>query len=326
VTYLKIHFLNVGHGDCTIIDFPNRLTIVDINNCKTLAAPTRAELRNRYGASWESILGGPGYADARVDKDQSRLVDPVDYLKTHFPGRSIFRYVQSHPDMDHMGGLYRLGQESFIIQNFWDTDNSISKEMELSKWAQVNHDEKDWDRYQDFHTEKFSDCKLLKLTQGAQAQFYMDDGISIWAPFENEKAGDPDADPNYFSYVLQIQYGDCSIVIGGDLASDMWDKLLERNNRTLPKVHLLKASHHGRKSGYSREAVKAMNPDLTVCSVGELRSKDDASASYERFSVHGCFSTIDHGTVVAKCWSDGDVWLENSEGHAIARTRYPMPT
>lgn len=326
MTNLKIHFLNVGHGDCTIIDFPNRLTLVDINNCKILAEPTRAELRKKYAATWQNVLGGPGYADAQVDKDQARLVDPVDYLKTHFPGRSIFRYVQSHPDMDHMGGLYRLGQEGIFINNFWDTDNSISKDLELNKWAQVNHDEKDWDRYQDFHAGKFSDCKLLKLRQGANAQFYADDGLSIWAPFENEKADDPDADPNYFSYVLQIQLGGCSIVIGGDLPSDMWDKLLERNGGILPKVHLLKASHHGRKSGYSLNAVKAMAPDITVCSVGELHKKDDASASYERFSEHGCFSTIDHGTIVATCWSDGDVWLDDGEGLPIVRTRYPIPS
>jgi hypothetical protein len=30
---LRIHFLNVGHGDCTIISHPSgRLTMIDINN------------------------------------------------------------------------------------------------------------------------------------------------------------------------------------------------------------------------------------------------------------------------------------------------------
>jgi competence protein ComEC len=322
---LKIHFLNVGHGDCTIIEFPNRLTVVDINNCKQLAAPTRAELRKKYSSSWESILGGPNYVDSRLAKDQEHLVDPIDYLKSRFGIRSIHRYVQTHPDMDHMGGLYRLGMEGFSIVNFWDTDNSLSKDMELNKWAQVNHDEKDWNRYQDFRAGKFSDCTVLKLQQGASSQFYKDDGISIWAPLENTRSKDPNADPNYFSYVLQIQLGACSIVLGGDLPSDMWDKLLERNGNTLPKVNLLKASHHGRKSGYSLNAVKAMAPDLTVCSVGELHSKHDASASYERFSEHGCWSTTEHGTIVATCWSDGDVWLDDDRGEPLVRTRYAMP-
>ncbi len=52
-----------------------------------------------------------------------------------------------------------------------------------------------------------------------------------------------------------------------------------------------------------------MNPDLTVVSVGELKAKDDASASYERFSNKGCYSTVDHGDIIARCWVDGEVRL-----------------
>jgi hypothetical protein len=54
---------------------------------------------------------------------------------------------------------------------------------------------------------------------------------------------------------------------------------------------------------------KAMNPDVTILSVGELKSKDDASGSYERFSNKGCHSTLDHGDIRATCWEDSEVWL-----------------
>jgi hypothetical protein len=41
---LEFHFLNVGHGDCTIIRHPSgRLTMVDINNGQLLDADTLAE-------------------------------------------------------------------------------------------------------------------------------------------------------------------------------------------------------------------------------------------------------------------------------------------
>ncbi len=34
---VKIHFLNVGHGDCTIIEHHiGNITMIDINNSKTL--------------------------------------------------------------------------------------------------------------------------------------------------------------------------------------------------------------------------------------------------------------------------------------------------
>ncbi len=33
---LKMHFLNVGHGDCCIIEFPEHTTMVDINRSKSV--------------------------------------------------------------------------------------------------------------------------------------------------------------------------------------------------------------------------------------------------------------------------------------------------
>ena len=42
---LKIHFLNVGHGDCTLLEFPSgRTTLIDINNSKVVDEETEKEL------------------------------------------------------------------------------------------------------------------------------------------------------------------------------------------------------------------------------------------------------------------------------------------
>src|SRR3989442_8082381 len=98
----------------------------------------------------------------------------------------------------------------------------------------------------------------------------------------------------------------------------MWKELYRRFNGKMPKIHLLKASHHGRKSGYHIESVKSMSPDLTVVSVGECKGKDDASASYERFSNKGCFSTVDHGNMIARCWENGVVRLYDQDIKQIA--------
>lgn len=49
---LKIHFLNVGHGDCTLLEFPSgRTTLIDINNSKVVDEETEKELAsnsNKY--------------------------------------------------------------------------------------------------------------------------------------------------------------------------------------------------------------------------------------------------------------------------------------
>ncbi len=42
---LVIHFLNVGHGDCTFIELPSkRLMMIDINNSKSLPEADKVAL------------------------------------------------------------------------------------------------------------------------------------------------------------------------------------------------------------------------------------------------------------------------------------------
>jgi len=47
-------------------------------------------------------------------------------------------------------------------------------------------------------------------------------------------------------------------------------------------ITILKASHHGRKTGYYGPAVKEMSPWLTITSVGERAH--DATNNYRRYS------------------------------------------
>ena len=89
---LKVHFLNVGKGNCVVVKFPSgRLAVIDID-------------------------------DSRVDAGNP-LQDPVQFLNKNYPNESIFRFVLTHPDMDHMSGLDELCR-SRTITNFWDTQNN----------------------------------------------------------------------------------------------------------------------------------------------------------------------------------------------------------
>lgn len=336
--FLDIHFLDVGHGDCTIIEFPGHLTMVDVNNCKTLDKESESEVRKRYTkpapnpllATALGPLGGsnpqPNYlqmlieareAERKLKEAKDKLTSPIDYLKARFPGKAIFRYIQTHPDMDHMAGLYRIFvEEKISIVNFWDTSHCIEKDEVAMKTGSVNHDIRDWHTY--LKLRQSNDPTVLRLTINAKGDFYTPDGISVWHPFNHGQQNNPDANPNDLSYILQITVGKCNVLLGGDAPIKAWESLYEDNKKALPKINLLKAPHHGRKSGYHMESVKAMNPDITIVSVGELKAKDDAYASYERFSNKGCYSTVDHGTILARCWADGDVRLYDSDGKKFA--------
>jgi beta-lactamase superfamily II metal-dependent hydrolase len=340
--FLDIHFLDVGHGDCTVVEFPDRLTVMDINNCKSFGKESEAELRKRYapkpwldaatrGLGGFGLIGGSPQgvsllaqvmeAERKLKEAKDHLTNPIDYFKANFAGRSIFRYIQSHPDMDHMAGLYRIwAEEKIEIVNFWDTKHSIEKDEDAMRSGEVNHDVRDWHAYLKLRKSAESPT-VLHLTIGAKGDFYTPDGISVWAPFDHLQENNADCSPNDLSYLLHIQFGQCSVVLGGDTTAETWEKLydaLKSRGDSFRKVNLLKASHHGRKSGYHMESVKSMNPDLTVVSVGELKAKDDATASYERLSNKGCYSTLDHGDIIARCFIDGEIRLFERDWKQIA--------
>ena len=69
--------------------------------------------------------------------------NPIRYLKKVVNCSSIFRYIQTHPDMDHMDGIKDLFEE-FPVYNFWDTKNNKS----ISSGGFNKYRKEDWDFYQ----------------------------------------------------------------------------------------------------------------------------------------------------------------------------------
>lgn len=302
---LIIHFLNVGHGDCTIIEFPSgRLTVVDINNSQLLDKDTEEELYARKG--YRLFAGHDSIQEYR-----ERLIDPIDFFLQRYGRTPIFRYIQTHPDMDHMTGLCRLvHQEKIKIVNFWDTQHAIMKESQAAKWANTKYDPRDWEVYQALRQGKL--CKVITAKLNDQKDYWKDDGIHLWAPTEHRP--DEEDDVNVLSYVLRIKYGECTILLGGDAPTSYWEWLVRVGfkNRPLPKINLLKAPHHGRKSGWYMPAIRAMSPSYTIMSTGKLLKKDDALAQYEQYSE--CFTTREHGSISAYCYENGAVLLDAEDG------------
>ena len=292
---LKVHFLNVGRGDCTIIEFPSgRVGIVDIDNLKILDEDTRSEILQEYHQSMEYLLAkAMGRSDYQLDeqylKSQTlKLTDPLAYYDTHIGAyEGIFRFLITHPDMDHMTGLYRMHQQDLrkSIINFWHTGNHDFNLAECSDqdWENSPYDKRDWDTYKKLR-EGNDGAKSLQHHQGARGNFWTEDGVEIWAPTPKlEKLTVEREESNILSMVLKISYAGRYIVLGGDATADeTWpeiDKTLK-----LGKIDVLKASHHGRKSGYYGPAVKKLAPWLTITSVGE--AAHDATNNYRRYSEH----------------------------------------
>lgn len=289
---LKVHFLNVGRGDCTIIQFPSgRVGMVDIDNLKVLDADTKAELLAEYRNTLEyqlasrTILGQLLVEGQFLKKEEARLTDPLAYYDAHI-GKStdIFRLIVTHPDMDHITGLYRLHKQdpNKSIINFWHTgkhDFNLADTTDR-EWEEGPYDKRDWETYKEVRDGE--NPKSLQKYQGATGDFWTEDGIEIWAPTpELEKLAVEKDQSNVLSLILKITYRARSIVLGGDATGDeTWATIYPKLD--MGRIAVLKASHHGRKSGYYGPAVKKMAPWLTITSVGE--AEHDATENYRRYS------------------------------------------
>ena len=317
---LRIHFLNVGHGDCTLIEHPSgRVTMIDINNCTSLSIDDVLVLAKAHGLSLSDFLTaavGPG-GRSWDDYYESLLVDPLEYFREHISDPSVFRYVQTHPDMDHMSGLHRFfWQEKVPLLNFWDIDHT--KTLESSDFDQTRYDELDWLTYRVLRHGGGPDVRhvALKLMADASADFYAQDNIEILSPTQDlldqcNSAGSW----NDASYVLKISHAGRSVILPGDAEAAAWTSILERYPAAALDCDLLKAPHHGRASGYHEDAVAAVDPDVVVCSVGK-KPGTDASDRYRR---HGAtvLSTRARGTMVATIWDDGDLWVTDAAGQRL---------
>jgi len=146
---MELHFLNVGKGSCTIIDFlSGRLSIVDVN-------------------------------DFGIDTNEQTLTNPIDYLAVNFPNRSLFRFILTHPDMDHMSGLDKLSRQ-LSIWNFWDTNHK--KSFDEDDWRGSPYNPRDWYRYLQLRNSS-ENPKCLRLLRGATSDCcWTQDDIYILSP------------------------------------------------------------------------------------------------------------------------------------------------
>lgn len=156
-----IHYLNVREGDCSIIEhFSGHTTVIDVCHAKPVERIA------------ETILVDLAKADRGISgnfQQKKYPVNPISYMRDHGLS-SIFRYIQTHPDMDHMDGIQALFDE-FSPTNLWDTSNT--KEMIDSSWQGSPYRASDWKFYKNLRdTNPKDDPKRLTLLPGAHGRFY----------------------------------------------------------------------------------------------------------------------------------------------------------
>lgn len=246
-----VHFLNVNEGDCILVEHPSgNNTVIDISNAE--------KIDNIFEST--SLLGNYN--------QKNYPVNPIKYLSDRGV-KTIFRFILTHPDMDHMDGIKALF-DNFNILNFWDTENTKVMDKNTS-WGRYSKE--DWEFYQQIRNSEKTP-KVLHLYAGSQGQYYNQngngesraDGIYLLAPtIELVEEANRTKEYNDCSYVLLYRTGNGKkIIFAGDSAEKTWNYILQNYEEDVTDVDILVAPHHGRKTGGNDVYLDVLNPKLTL--------------------------------------------------------------
>lgn len=257
-TMALIHFLNVGEGDCTWIKHNNGAnTIIDV--CLAKADEIRKAEDSRiieFSAKPDSVKGNFNQAQ--------RPENPIRYLQK-FGENSIFRFILSHPDMDHMDGIKDFFKV-FSPTNLWDIEHN--KKQDFSKPSRYSED--DWKFYQSIRKSD-NNPKCLYLYAGDKGKYWNEgddsrnrNGIHILAPTRTlVKEANECGDYNDCSYVIQYLTGKFKVLFCGDACNKTFAHLIENHRNDISDIDLLIAPHHGRKGTIDFSFLDIMKPTMT---------------------------------------------------------------
>lgn len=254
----ELHFLNVRAGDAILIRHSSdRLSLIDI--CNGNYVPPSEEAR----AILETLAKTRGnFGMCR------RPTNPIDYIEENFAGKAPFRFILTHPDMDHLDGFNALMDRLGIV-NFWDSGVRKSK----PDFTESKYLEKDWDRYVRVRDGLEPGVNVVTPRSGSRFKYANlnedgsdgGDGLYVLAPDQAlvDEANDTE-DTNDGSYVLLYCSIGGRILIPGDAHDRTWEYVLEHYEQDVRNCSVLIAPHHGRKSGRSYDFLDMVSPKLTL--------------------------------------------------------------
>ena len=312
-----IHFLTVGEGDCTLIQHSfatgaaGRLTtLIDICNGNYVSPdesgrdPTK-RMVDEILANFAAAQGNFGMA--------KKPTNPIEYL-AKVGVSSIFRFILTHPDMDHLDGFDGL-MDAFPVGNFWDSGVRRAK----PSFEGGGYSEADWDRYVTVRDGSEKDTHVMSVRAGHKFKFANlgeDDkaggcGLHVLAPDKDLiDAADDDESVNDASLMLLYRSPGGKILIPGDAHDDTWAHVLEHHGEAIRDCSVLLAPHHGRHSRANFDFLDTVNPKLTLfgCASSEHLAYDEWSRRDLPIITNN-----QAGNIILESVDDGiDVYVQNA--------------
>lgn len=195
----------------------------------------------------------------------------IEELKLKSQNKGITRFISTHPDQDHFGGIELL-DEKMPITNFYVVKNDAKKSDETASFK--HYCKLRDDATKAFYISKGCTRKWMNQTDEVRGS----SGIDIlWPDVNNSdfkdalEACSKGESPNNISGVVRYAFaGGATVMWLGDLETEFMEKIT--NHIVLEKTTIVFASHHGRDSGKIPNSwLEKLDPQIIV--IGEAPSR-----------------------------------------------------
>jgi beta-lactamase superfamily II metal-dependent hydrolase len=201
------------------------------------------------------------------EENAPRIIQDIKAAKY---GKSIERFICTHPDEDHFGGLHLL-DDAINILNFYVVKNQAIKDVETDSFQRYCNLR---DSNKAFYIYKGCSRKWMNISDEARKT----SGISVlWPdtanPYFQDALATCDAGEAFNNTSAVIRYsveGGASCLWLGDLETDFMESITD--DIDLSKTTIVFAAHHGRDSGKIPNAwLKKLDPQIII--IGEAPSR-----------------------------------------------------
>ncbi|VAW90759.1 hypothetical protein MNBD_GAMMA22-1764 [hydrothermal vent metagenome] len=254
------HFIDVGQGDATLLQFPCGIVLID--------------------------------AGAQDDGHVTKLTSYLNkfFTKNKKYNNTINTIIITHTHIDHTRALREVVNK-FTVNNYIDNGQLEGPGTLNPKWLRKVAKQKKIsvnviiDKNITVLENKmgFSNSAIDPISCDS-----IDPEIRILSSKLDENPGWPHSsfdNKNNHSIVTRVDFGKSSFLFTGDLQEDAIDTLLEYYNQTdILDIDIYQVGHHGSHNATTKELLEKMSPAIAVISMGKWDYGRDTSKQFSTWS------------------------------------------